>query len=180
MTKLSSALCNCFLLFQSLMLSAQSNAPDQLHKAIYLEAFGQGLHAGLQYDSRLITGRLDGPGVRLGIAGTITGISEANAGPVTSGVLGFPVGINYLLGQNRSALEAGLGVMPLRASTDLLSPTHPGIVHRNGWSNHGFINLGYRFQALENGFTFRLNWTPIFNSTGFISRFGLSAGYAFY
>lgn len=180
MKKLSFAFFISFLLLQHATLNAQTKAPDQLHKAIYAEAFGQGLHAGLHYDSRLIKERLDGPGFRLGIAGTITGISDAGAEPVTSGVLAFPVGLNYLIGQNRSALEAGLGVMPLRASTDLLSPTRPRVVHRNGWSSNGFINLGYRFQPLENGFTFRLNWTPVFNSTGFISRFGISAGYAFY
>lgn len=180
MIKLSFALFICFSLFMGVQLHAQTNAPDQLHKAIYAEAFGQGLHAGLHYDSRLLKGRLDGPGFRIGISGTVAGVDYDGSDAMPHGVIAFPLGLNYLAGAKRSSFEAGLGIMPLQARTDLLSPTRPKIVQQNGWSSPGFINLGYRFQPLENGFTFRFNWTPVITSTDFISRFGVSAGYAFY
>lgn len=179
MKKLSLTFFAAFMLLSEISLQAQSGTPDPYHKAIFAEAFGQGLQAGLHYDMRLERGRQDGPGFRLGIGGIFTGTSDAGAGPVNSGVVGFPVGLNYLLGEKRSAFEAGLGLMPLYASTDLISPVKPKIVNDNGWSTSGFMNLGYRFQPVHNGFTFRLAWTPVIGSEGFISRFGISAGYAF-
>ena len=88
--------------------------------------------------------------------------------------------VNYLVGAKRSAFEAGIGITPMYASLDIYSPTKPELADHNGWGASGFLNLGYRFQPLNNGFVFRANWTPAFNSTGFSpSWFGLSLGYGF-
>lgn len=179
MKKLSLTIIAGILIFLQQGLQAQTNYPDRFNKAVFVEAFGQGLHATINYDMRLIKGRQDGPGFRVGMGGIVTGSSDYDAGLLWTGVLGIPVGFNYLIGEKKSAFEAGIGLTPQKASTDLTSPTRPKVVNRNGWSTNGFINLGYRFQPIDNGFTFRFNWTPVISSTGFISRFGVSAGYAF-
>lgn len=167
-----------FICFQN-PVKAQEVSSEGYRKAVFVEAFGQGLHATLNYDMRMKKGVQDGFGFRAGIGGIITGIEDADAGPEFTYVVGFPVGINYLIGEKRSAFEAGLGITPHRAATPLHSPTKPRIINENGWGANGYFNFGYRLQPTKNGFVFRLNWTPVFNNTGIISRFGISAGYGF-
>lgn len=164
----------------SLQVKAQSGDPGNFKKAIFVEAFGQGLQTSVNYDMRLKKGSQDGFGFRLGAGGIFTGTSDADAGPVAYGVLAFPFGLNYLIGEKKSSLEAGLGLTPHYAKTDIYSPTKPRIVNDAGWSTNGYMNLGYRFQPMDNGFMFRLTWTPVINSTGFLAQnFGASAGYSF-
>lgn len=165
------------LLFQA---KAQADDPISYKKAIFVEAFGQGLHASVNYDMRIRKGSQSGLGFRLGVGGIFTGTANADAGNEATGVVGFPIGVNYLVGENRSSFEAGLGLTPHYADTVIESPTNPKIVNENGWGANGYLNLGYRFQPLNNGFMFRLNWTPVIRSTGFLAQnFGVSAGYSF-
>ncbi len=171
-----------FLLFSFYLFHFQAMAQEPsgtYKKAIFIEGFGQGLQASLNYDMRLKKGEQDGIGIRLGIGGIFAGSSDAGAGPVAEGVVAFPFGLNYLIGQSRSALEAGLGLLPLYSKADLFSPTRPKIVVNNGWDVSSYLNFGYRFQPVNNGLLFRNGWTPVINSSGFISRFGISAGFGF-
>lgn len=167
------------LLFFQNPVKAQEASTDGHKKAVFVEAFGQGLHVTLNYDMRFKKGVQDGFGFRAGIGGIFTGTADADAGPEMTYVVGFPVGINYLIGERRSAFEAGVGITPHRAATPLHSRTKPKIINENGWGANGFLNFGYRLQPAKNGFVFRLNWTPVINNTGIISRFGISAGYGF-
>ena len=128
---------------------------------------------------RLKRGTQDGIGFRVGVGGVFTGSSSADAGIVAEGILAFPMAINYLIGKKRSAFEAGLGLSPQRVRVDQLSPTKPKIASENGWGANAFLILGYRFQPINNGFLFRVSWTPVMSRSEFISRFGLSAGYSF-
>lgn len=178
MKKLSLILFLLFFIYQN-KANAQSETTDRHNKAIFVEAFGQGLQASVNYDMRIKKGVQDGLGFRVGIGGIFTGTADADAGPEPHGVLAFPLGINYLVGENRSAFEVGLGLMPHRAATPLHSPTKPKIIDENGWGTNGFLNIGYRFQPINNGFIFRFDWTPVFGDVGFISRFGISAGFGF-
>lgn len=158
---------------------AQETSSEGYRKAIFVEAFGQGLHATLNYDMRLKKGATDGFGFRAGMGGIFTGSASADAGSELTYVLGFPVGVTYLIGKRRNAFEAGLGITPHRAATPLHSPTKPKIINENGWGANGYLNLGYRLQPVKNGFVFRLTWTPVINTAEVISRFGISAGYSF-
>lgn len=178
MKKVAIAFLLCFAVFHP--LSAQSQGPARFSKAVFVEAFGLGIQASLNYDMRIIKGRQDGLGFRLGLGGTFTGSSDADAGPVASGIVHFPLGINYLVGKKQHAFEGGLGINPHYAKTDLYSPTKPRLINENGWGNYGFVNLGYRFQPLNNGFVFRFNWTPLISGQAVVPAiFGISAGYGF-
>ncbi|PVY41799.1 hypothetical protein [Pontibacter virosus] len=164
----------------SFLANAQTTFPVSYKKSIFVEGFGQGLQGSVNYDMRFKKGLQHGLGFRMGVGGIFTGTSNADAANKANGVIGFPVGLNYLIGKNKSAFEAGIGTTPHYARTDLYSPTKPKIVHENGWDTSGYLNLGYRFQPLDNGFMFRLNWTPVLSSTGFLAQnFGASAGYSF-
>jgi hypothetical protein len=164
----------------SIQVKAQSVNSDSHKKAVFVEAFGQGLHASLNYDMRFRRGAQSGLGFRVGVGGIFTGTSYSDAGNNTNGAVAFPIGLNYLTGENKSSFEAGLGFTPHYADTNIDSPTNPKIITENGWGANGYLNLGYRFQPLNNGFLFRLNWTPVISSTGFLAQnFGISAGYSF-
>lgn len=164
----------------SFQVKAQTESADSHKKSIFIEAFGQGLHASVNYDMRFNKGVQSGLGFRLGVGGIFTGTVNADAGNEATGVIAFPVGLNYLLGEKKSSFEAGIGLTPHHARTDIYSPTNPKIIDENGWGANGYLNLGYRFQPLTNGFMFRLNWTPVISSTGFLAQnFGVSAGYSF-
>ncbi|WP_242923691.1 hypothetical protein [Pontibacter liquoris] len=169
-----------FLIAFSFQVKAQTASTDSRKKAIFVEAFGQGLHASVNYDMRFNKGVQSGLGFRLGVGGIFTGTANADAGKEATGVIAFPVGLNYLVGENRNSFEAGIGLTPHYAQTDIYSSTRPEIVDQNGWGTNGYLNVGYRFQPLSKGLMFRLNWTPVINSTGFLAQnFGVSAGYSF-
>lgn len=160
------------------LVEAQTDSLNGFQKTVFIEAFGQGLQASLNYDMRFKKGSQYGLGFRAGIGGIFAGSSDAGAGPESSGVIAFPFGINYLAGKNRSAIEAGIGLVPQKVNVDPYSPTKPKVAGENGWGTNRFLNLGYRYQA-NNGFVFRFLWTPVFGDIGFISRFGISAGWGF-
>ncbi|MBD1397809.1 hypothetical protein H9Q13_11595 [Pontibacter sp. JH31] len=168
------------LIVFSFQAEAQTQSIESHKKAIFVEAYGQGLHASVNFDMRFVKGVPCGLGFRLGVGGIFTGTSNADAGTEATGVVAFPAGLNYLIGEKKSSVEAGLGVMPYYARTDIYSPTNPEMIDKNGWGTNGYLNLGYRFQPIGNGFMFRLNWTPVISSTGFLAQnFGVSAGYSF-
>ncbi|AKD03426.1 hypothetical protein POKO110462_05615 [Pontibacter korlensis] len=161
-------------------VQAQSLASDSYKKAVFVEAFGQGLHGTVNYDMRLKKGANNGFGLRIGIGGIFTGTFNNDAENKIMGVVAFPAGVNYLSGESRSSFEAGIGLAPFYAETDIYSPTKPEFIEKNGWNTNGYLNLGYRFQPIEEGFMFRLSWTPLLSSAGFLAQqFGASAGYSF-
>ena len=55
-----------------------------------------------------------------------------------------------------------------------------GLGFRAGLGGIRFLNVGYRFQPIENGFLFKINWTPVISGGRFEPRwFGISLGYGF-
>jgi hypothetical protein len=171
--------CLFTLIFQ---VSAQSDTePVARHnKAIFVEALGNGIGVSANFDMRFKKGTQDGFGFRAGLGGSYLGSANNDAENVTTGIVTIPLSLNYLIGKNRSAFEAGLGITGIYAKMDIHSLTKPQLVDENGWGSSGFLNLGYRYQPLDNGFVFRANWTPAFNSAGFSPAwFGLSVGYGF-
>lgn len=165
------------LLFQ---VKAQTETPARYNKAIFVEALGNGMGISANYDMRIKRGVQDGLGFRAGIGGlSVNGIDE-NGQPADASIVTIPLSVNYLLGERRSAFEAGLGITPLYGNTTVYDSNSAGATDIKGWGASGFINLGYRFQPLRNGFVFRFDWTPAFNSTGFSPAwFGISAGIGF-
>lgn len=165
------------LLFQ---VKAQTETPAPYNKAIFVEALGNGMGISANYDMRVKRGVQDGLGFRAGIGGLSINGTDENGQSLDASILTFPLAVNYLIGKRRSAFEAGLGITPLYATAAIYDANNAGITDAKGWGASGFVNLGYRFQPLKNGFVFRIDWTPAFNSTGFSPAwFGISAGIGF-
>lgn len=133
-------------------------------KSVYAELGGPGL-ASINYDMRFGK-RSDGLGFRAGFGGfSIDGIS----------VLFVPVGLNYLIGRdNRNYLELGAAFTYVNFKESITSD------NGNFTSSFGSLNLGYRLQPANGGFSFRVVITPVFGSGGFFPFYGgISFGYAF-
>lgn len=170
-------------IFFSNKIKAQTGATEKRNKAIFVEAYGQGLHGSLNYDLRFKKGVQDGIGFRIGIGGVLSGFAPTisqGGSSMAYGVLALPVGVNYLIGKKRSAFETGLGLMPYSSTGGPYLFYEQRAVDQNGKGINAFMNLGYRLHPLNNGFIFRFSWTPSVNSRGiFPVGFGISAGYGF-
>ena len=115
---------------------------------IYAELGGPSV-AGLNFDSRF-SKKEGGFGGRIGIGGfAIDG----------TGLLFIPVGINYLIGKagTKNYLEVGANVTYVKANYDGQS-----VDPDNNISNtFGTLTLGYRYQPIGSGVTFRASVNPI-------------------
>jgi hypothetical protein len=89
------------------------------------------------------------------------------------GGVSIPIGINYLAGKSSHYFEAGLGatIYTLKGLTLFNEDLHEGGVI--------FVpGVGYRYQPLQNGFTFRIFVSPLIGN-GSTFWAGISAGYKF-
>ncbi len=133
---------------------------------VYVEMFGQGLLFTANYDTRF-SNRRDGLGGRAGI-----GYISADGDNATT----VPVSLNYLLGKGKHFFEVGLGATLLATSGNDDSFFFNG----NSSSVIGTMSFAYRVQPVDNGFSFRVGLTPLFNGDFFIPYYGgLSLGYTF-
>ncbi|MFZ4634106.1 MAG: hypothetical protein ACOYNO_07865 [Saprospiraceae bacterium] len=146
------------------------STPDRLNKAIYVEALGNGPLISLNYDTRLKKGIQGGLGLRAGVGTINVEGTDSNGTSVDVNIISVPVALNYLVGQKRSAFEAGVGVTPIYLANELLNDN--GIYTNEGLSVVGFLNAGYRFHSIRNGVMFRLTWTPAISSEGFTAAYG--------
>jgi len=148
----------------SLIGNMAAKAQQSGAKSVYFELGGPGL-ASFNFDTRF-GHKQDGLGMRVGFGGfSLDG----------SGVVFFPVGLNYLIGKDtKNYFEVGAGVTPLIATEDF---TNDGGTFT---STFGHLNFGYRYQPPSSGFTFRAFVTPIFGEFGFFPYYGgVSFGYKF-
>lgn len=141
------------------------------NKAVYLELGGNGLIYSFNYDMRLQRGRQDGVGFKIGLGG-LGGQVSSNGDTGRAGYLAIPATFNYLLGKRRHALEMGFGATFFHASAG----TDFGNDVVSGSALLPHANLGYRYQALNDGFTFRLTLTPFIGVAPFA---GISFGFNF-
>ncbi len=178
MKKYSLSSCLMFvMIFYMTNLISQSESSTR-RKAVFIEFLGNGLLISGNFDMRFKKGQQDGLGFRAGFGGlTITGIDEAGFS-AKAGIFNFPLELNYLVGKKRSAFEGGIGLTPLYLNAKL--KIEDSKISGSGFGANGFISIGYRFQPLDKGFLFRINWCPIINSSGISPAwFGLSLGYSF-
>jgi len=146
----------------TLTMAAFHFVSAQSAQSVYFELGGPGI-ASFNYDTRF-SGREGGIGGRIGV-GYSKFVGDG------SSVLYLPLGINYLIGKEKHFFEMGAGVTPVfgvEEGDTVISELF------------GHLIFGYRFQPLNNGFTFRAFVCPVFNSIDFIPYYaGLSAGYKF-
>jgi hypothetical protein len=158
---------------------------------VFVELLGAGITISANYDTRFSNKR-DGLGGRVG-AGYL---STSNGNLLT-----IPVQLNYLLGKKGKYFEVGLGATfgsmnnrsrSFRTVTDnsngetityLLPDDDSDVLGVNYNRSSGFIGtmtLGYRYQPLTSGFSFRGYINPVLDRHEFIPYFfGLSFGYTF-
>ena len=146
------------------------------NQAVYLELGGSGLLYSINYDFRLNRGRQDGAGVRVGIGGL--GVSASTSeGSASASYFAAPVMFNYLVGKRRHAFEVGAGVTLLNVNGEV--DIEDEFARVNGFAPLPTVNVGYRFQSLENGFTGRFNLSPIVAGGTIVPWVGLSFGVNF-
>ncbi len=163
------------LLLSILILQAQAQfEPDQIKysKAIFIEFGGNGALFSANYEMRFKKGQQDGLGFRAGFGG----IRLADSQGKSLNILTIPLAINNIIGKRRSALETGVGITPVIISEE--NPSYSQSIVQKGVA--GFLNVGYRFQPIKNGFLFKINWTPVISGGTIEPRwFGISFGYGF-
>lgn len=133
-------------------------------QSVFFELGGPGI-ASFNYDLRF-SGRQGGIGGRVGV-----GFSNI-VGPGSS-VVYLPLGINYLLGKDKkNYFEIGGGVTQVfNANPDGDSAITETFAH---------LVLGYRYQPIKKGFTFRAFICPVYGGGIFVSYYaGISGGYKF-
>ena len=148
----------------TLAMAAFHFASAQSAQSVYFELGGPGI-ASFNYDIRF-SGREGGLGGRIGVG-------FSNIVDPGSSVTYLPLGINYLFGKDkRHYFEIGGGVTPVfNASPDGDSVISETFAH---------LVLGYRFQPIKKGFTFRAFICPVYGNGIFVPYYaGISGGYKF-
>lgn len=155
----------------------QQNSTSSTGKAVkhfYTELGGPGILFSANVDTRLKAGMRTGWGLRGGV-GFIVPKNEAEDKRRT--VATFPVGVNYVFGKPNSInmFEAGAGVTVMSKKVSVLNYND----HNKG-SLYGHFEFMYRRQPADEGFSYRVGFTPIINADGDIFPFGsVSIGFAF-
>ena len=166
------------LLTCCLLVLITLNCLAQRRKTVFVEALGNGLTVSGNFDLRLKADQNDGLGLRAGIGGgSLSGIDD-QGNSASMGIVTFPLAVNYLVGKKRSAFESGIGITPVYVTAS--GRINDDVFSGSGLALTGFLNLGYRYQPLNNGFMGHIKWTPAITSSGFFpSWFGLGIGYSF-
>jgi len=77
----------------------------------------------------------------------------------------IPIGINFLKGRaGKNFIELGAGITPVFASDS--------VKFENLATTFGHILIGYRYQPPRNSISFRIFFSPVFGSFGFIPYYG--------
>ncbi|MCA5005382.1 hypothetical protein [Sphingobacterium bovistauri] len=137
---------------------------SQGQKFGFIEGGGSGVLVNANFDMRLKKESRDGIGFKLGLGNTF----YLEDGKATT----IPIGINYLIGKNKSGLLLGLN--------NTFSIFGKGTKKFETKSVVPSLELGYRFRPLEKGFAFQVTYNPLFNTVDGTMPifFGIGLGYA--
>ncbi len=137
----------------------ESSVTGRRKKYVFIEFLGNGGLVSGNFDMRLKADRNDGFGIRAG-AGLV------------GNYITLPLGLNYIIGKNRSGFETGIGITPA-----IYAGANPRDFIGAPLDAAGFLSAGYRLQS-TNGFMLRANAAVAFTGSYFIFGFpGLSIGY---
>jgi hypothetical protein len=137
------------------------------HNSVYLELLGNGALYSMNYD-RMFSESVGG---RIGVMYIALNEDQGNDNVSVTFV---PVMVNYLVGEGKHKLELGLGALLVFASGGF---DETGDFEGSGVG--GTATFGYRLQPPGGGFVFRVGFTPIFSSSGFLPWGGASFGFGF-
>jgi hypothetical protein len=140
--------------------------PQQHPNSIYLELLGSGGIYSINYD-RLFTPNIGG---RIGFS-YLSFDQDVIIPEMT--MYFFPLSFNYFVGNGSSKLELGAGMTIVTGHFDWFGVKGSGsIVIAN-------LNIGYRYQPVDDGFVFRIGFIPVVTPKGVQPWGGLSLGSAF-
>ncbi len=178
------------LIPNSSLLGQKSNR----NTIVFLEMNGAGLNYSINLDARFNRGTQNGLGCRIGFGfysykydlfdlETLTTHEADLAKEFT-----LPIEVNYIYGKYRNGIEIGIGLSViymdfLEDDYDFAIGSFSLVEFTREQNKHvlGFLNIGYRFQALSNGLILKANWTPLFNKNGIFANYsGIAIGYKFY
>lgn len=131
-------------------------------RTVFGEIGGPGLFS-INYDQRF-RGE-NGLGYRIGAGGI---------GFLSAGVFAFPVGLNHISGKDAHKLELGAGasLLTIADGEDIFDETNTTVF--------GYLNIGYRYQPVNSGFTARFFVSPLITGGGIIPFYGgVSVGFKF-
>lgn len=157
-----------------LFLIITSSSIAQKSKSVFLEVGGNGGLASLNFDSRL-NNTEKGLGYRIGFGFIPPTYEFFDSRPA---IWTIPVGLNYLVGNNRHHLETGLGMTYyfFKGTTSDVW----GIYENDKGSGIVFVpSVGYRYAPKGKAFQGRLFISPLINSAGTSFYWGFSGGYKF-
>lgn len=144
--------------------SAKKRGGHFARNAVYVEAFGPGLFYSLNYERRITE--------NISLRGGFTAYTF---------LVGFPVMVNALLGQDGDYFEIGIGVVPYYGfGSDLLPFASSSYIKMGNGLMYGTAAMGYRYQPYDGGFLFGIEFTAFFaHHNTFWPWGGVSIGYAF-
>lgn len=155
---------------------------SKFRKSIFVETYIRPGLLSANYDMRIKKGTNSGLGFSAG-AGLgsqyYTKVSNNNKSAARR-MLALPLGINYIIGENKHGIELGMGITP--------QLTLNKVRDRSTETNGTFFpfRIGYRFQPIKEGLVARAAWAPIVEKSRSPypdpydrSNFGVSFGYSF-
>ena len=167
-----------FVFTQSFVLRAQDEIPDQTHKSVFLELFGQGFTVSGNYDFRFQKGQSHGLGMRMGL-----GYINWDLGPLLSkgSMFSIPVEVNYLT-KGKMAFEAGAGLSLVSFKFSELW----WFLEGKGTTFMSYLPVGLRWNPPVNGLMLKANvgpmiWWEGLSEKGSLQLYGgFAIGYSFY
>jgi hypothetical protein len=143
------------------------------HNAIYAELLGQGILYSINYDY-LITENLS---LRAGFSTWSIPAMFFIDGDLS--FTGYPVLVNYLVGNGDSRLEIGAGILPAKLSLTGHDAFFGAELSGDTTIVMGTGSLVYRYQQRDGGLVFRVGLTPFYYSGRATLSGGLSLGIGF-
>lgn len=157
-----------FLLTVSFFNTANAQTNQRAQNA-FLEVGGAGLSISANYDTRFSDQR-NGFGVRAGLGYLPAAFFS---------VVAVPVQINYLLGSKSHFLELGAGATYLKVGDDNKNDDDNNFLSFTAVTGViGTSTIGYRYQPVNGGFSFRVSANPMFGETVQLTG-GASIGWTF-
>ncbi|WP_392469359.1 hypothetical protein ACF3OC_12925 [Sphingobacterium cellulitidis] len=146
-----------------LLFTMTSKSYSQRQKFVFLEGLGSGALVNANFDMRFRADSRDGLGFKAGIGSSGIYLDEQ--------ILTIPLGINYIIGKDRSGLLLGVNTVFAASPIDVKKKVNTIMPS---------LEIGYRFRPIEKGFAFQVTYNPIFNTVdGFKPLwFGVGLGYA--
>ena len=149
--------------------------------AIFLELGGNGVLYTVNYDRLLAQDY--GFRVGIGYLGVSSGSNNGDGTSASASLLIIPATFNYFLASHTdgkvgsSKFELGAGIVLVDLSANVSGGGIGNAFSKSGLG--GTATIGYRYQPSDGGVLFRVGFTPIFGSGGFLPWAGISVGFTF-